>query len=156
MADLAELRRSARRILDASIAAGDAGQLTREALQRDGRRLRVGGRTFDLDRVERILVVGAGKASERMAEAVGAVLPDVRLEGLVAVKERRGSGPPGIRIVESGHPIPDARGEAASAEILRIAGEAGPRTSSSVSSPAVDPRSRRRRFPGSRSRRSRR
>jgi glycerate 2-kinase len=126
MADLAELRRSARRILDASIAAGDAGRLTREALQRDGRRLRVGGRTFDLDRVERILVVGAGKASETMAEAVGAVLPDVRLEGLVAVKERRGSGPPGIRIVDSGHPIPDARGEAASAEILRIAGEARP------------------------------
>ena len=62
-----------------------------------------------------------------MAEAVGAVLPDVPLEGLVAVKERRGSGPPGVRIVESGHPIPDARGEAASAEILRIAGEAGSR-----------------------------
>ena len=63
MADLAELRRTARRILDAGIAAGDAGRLTREALRRDGRRLRVGGRTFDLDRVERILVVGSGKAS---------------------------------------------------------------------------------------------
>src|SRR5262245_36998311 len=126
MADLAELRRAARRILDASIAAGDAGRLTREALHRDGRRLRVGDRTFDLDRVERILVVGAGKASETMAEAVSAVLPDVRLEGLVAVKERRGSGPPGIRIVEAGHPIADARGEAASVEILRIASEAGP------------------------------
>lgn len=127
MADLAELRRAARRILDAGIAAGDAGRLTRDALQRDGRRLRVGDRAFALDRVERILVVGAGKASETMAEAVGAVLPDVRLEGLVAVKECRGSGPPGVRIVESGHPIPDARGEAASAEILRIAGEAGSR-----------------------------
>ncbi len=126
MADVGELRRAARRILDAGIAAGDAGRLTREALQRDGRRLRVGGRTFDLDRIRRVLVVGAGKASETMAEAVDAVLPDVPLEGLVAVKERRGSGPPGVRIVESGHPIPDARGEAASAEILRIAAEAGP------------------------------
>ena len=126
MADLAELRRAARRILDAGIAAGDASRLTRQALRRDGRRLRIGDRTFDLDHVRRVLVVGAGKASETMAEGVGAVLPDVPLEGLVAVKERRGSGPPGVRIVESGHPIPDSRGEAAAAEILRIAEEAGP------------------------------
>jgi len=109
MADLGELRRAARRILDAGIAAGDAGRLTREALRREGDRLRVGGRPFDLDRIRRVVVVGAGKASETMADAVGAVLPDVPMEGLVAVKERRGSGPPGVRIVESGHPIPDAR-----------------------------------------------
>jgi hydroxypyruvate reductase len=125
MADLAELRRAARRILDAGIAAGDAGRLTREALRRDGHRLLVGGRTFDLDRVRRVVLLGAGKASETMAAAAGAVLPDVRVEGFVAVKERRGAGPASVRVVESGHPIPDARGEAASAEILRLAGEVG-------------------------------
>ena len=93
MADLAELRRAARRILDAGIAAGDAGRLTRDVLRRDGHRLLVGGRAFDLDRVRRVLLLGAGKASETMAAAVGAVLPDVRVEGFVAVKERRGTGP---------------------------------------------------------------
>ena len=87
MADLAELRRSARRILDAAIAAGDAGRLTRQALLREGSRLRVEGRAFDLDRIRRIVIVGAGKASGTMAEAVEAVLDGVPVEGLVAVKE---------------------------------------------------------------------
>ena len=126
MADLAELRRAARRILDAAIAAGDADRLTRQALAREGSRLRVGGRDFDLARVRRVVVVGAGKASGTMAEAAEAVLEGVPLEGVVAVKERPGAGPRRVRVVESGHPIPDARGEAAGEEILRLARDAGP------------------------------
>ncbi|HEY7140854.1 MAG TPA: glycerate kinase [Methylomirabilota bacterium] len=125
MADLAGLRRAARQILDAAIAAGDAGRLTRQALIREGSRLRVGDRIFDLGRIRRVVVVGAGKASGPMAEAAEAVLDDVALEGLVAVKERRDPAPRRIRIVESGHPIPDARGEAAAGEILRLVQEAG-------------------------------
>lgn len=126
MADLVELRRAARRILDAAIAAGDASRLTREALAREGSRLRVGGRALDLARIRRVVVVGAGKASGTMAEAVEAVLDGVPLEGLVAVKERREPGSRRVRVVESGHPIPDARGEAAGEEILRLARDAGP------------------------------
>ena len=61
-----------------------------------------------------------------MAEAAEAALEGVPLEGLVAVKERRDPGPRRIRVVESGHPIPDARGEAAGQEILRLARDAGP------------------------------
>jgi hydroxypyruvate reductase len=126
VADLAQLRRAARQVLDAAIAAGDAGRLTRRALVRDRSSLRVGDRAFELGRVRRVIVVGAGKASGTMAEAAEAVLDGVPLEGLVAVKERRAPGPRRIRVVESGHPIPDARGEAAADEILRLAGDAGP------------------------------
>lgn len=126
MADLAGLRGAARRILDAAIAAGDAARLTRRALSRDGPSLRVAGRSFDLGRIRRVVVVGAGKASGAMAEAVEEVLDGLPLEGLVAVKERREPGPRRIRTVESGHPIPDARGQAAAEEILRLAREAGP------------------------------
>jgi hydroxypyruvate reductase len=125
VADLAALRRAARRILDAAIAAGDANRLTRQALAREGSRLRVGGRAFDLGRVRRVVVVGAGKASGTMAQAAEAVLDGVPLEGLVAVKERRDPGPRRVRVVESGHPIPDARGEAAGEAILRLARDAG-------------------------------
>ena len=126
MADLAGLRRSARRILDAAIAAGDAGHLTRRALQREGPRLRVGDRVFDLGRVRRVVVVGAGKASGTMAEAAEVVLNGVPVEGLVAVKERCDPGPRRVRVVQSGHPIPDARGEAAGEEMLRLVRDAGP------------------------------
>jgi glycerate 2-kinase len=126
VADLAGLRRSARQILDTAIAAGDAGRLTRRALQFEGPRLRVGDRVFDLGGVRRVVIIGAGKASGTMAEAAAAVLDGVPVEGLVAVKERRGSGPRRVRVVEAGHPIPDARGEAAGQEILRLARGAGP------------------------------
>jgi hydroxypyruvate reductase len=126
VADLADLRRSARRILDAAIAAGDAGRLTRRALHREGPHLLVGDRTLDLGRVRRVVVVGAGKASGTMAEAAEAVLAGVPVEGLVAVKERHGPARGRIRVVEAGHPIPDARGEAAAKEILRLAQGAGP------------------------------
>ena len=126
MADLAGLRRSARRILDAAIATGDAGVLTRRALQRDGSRLRVGGRAFDLGRIRRVIAVGAGKASGTMADAAETVLDGVPVEGLVAVKEPRDPGPRRVRLVVAGHPIPDARGEAAAADILQLARDAGP------------------------------
>jgi hydroxypyruvate reductase len=126
VADPSALRRAARQVLDAAIAAGDAGRLTRDALRRDGSRLRVGDRVLDLGRVRRVVVVGAGKASGTMAGAAEAVLDGVPVEGLVAVKERCEPAPRRVRVVEAGHPIPDARGEAASAEILRLARDAGP------------------------------
>jgi glycerate 2-kinase len=126
VAELSGLRRAARQILDAAIAAGDASRLTRQALAREGSRLRVGNRLFDLARVRRVVVVGAGKASATMAESAEAVLDGVPLGGLVAVKESHDPGPRHIRVVESGHPIPDARGEAAGEELLRLARDAGP------------------------------
>jgi hydroxypyruvate reductase len=126
VADLADLRRSARRILDAAIAAGDAGALTRRALRREGSRLHVADRVFDLSRIRRVVVVGAGKASGAMAEAADAVLEGAALDGLVAVKELRDPGPRRIRLAVAGHPIPDARGEAAAAAILQLVRDAGP------------------------------
>jgi glycerate 2-kinase len=126
VADLADLRRSARRILDAVIAAGDAAALTRRALQREGSRLRVADRALDLERIRRVIVVGAGKASGAMAEAVETALEGVALDGLVAVKEPREPGPRRIRLAVAGHPIPDARGEAAAGAILQLARDAGP------------------------------
>jgi hydroxypyruvate reductase len=86
----------------------------------------VGGQTFALDRIRRVVVVGAGKASGSMAQAAEAVLDGVAIDGLVVVKELREPGPRRVRVVDAGHPIPDARGEAAAAEILRLARAAGP------------------------------
>lgn len=125
MAELADLRRAARRILDAAIAAGDAGTLTRRALVREGPRLLAGGRAIDLRGVERVLVVGAGKASGAMAAAAEAVLDDRTLEGLVVVKELRGALPHRVRATAAGHPIPDARGAAAAEELASLLEGAG-------------------------------
>jgi glycerate 2-kinase len=125
--DISALRAAARAILDAAIAAGDAHRLTRRALVREGRWLRVAGRGFDLDRVRRVIVVGAGKAGGAMALAAEEVLGERPLEGLVAVKDATGPAPTRLRLVEAGHPVPDSRGQAAAAAILELAGGAGAR-----------------------------
>jgi glycerate 2-kinase len=128
VSDPAPLRQAARAILDAAIAAGDAYRLTREALAVEevngSWRLTVGERAFDLDRVRRLFIVGAGKASGRMAEAVADTLGDPHAQSLVVVKENPGCNWR-VRWVEAGHPIPDERGRAAAEEILRLVESAG-------------------------------
>jgi hydroxypyruvate reductase len=66
----------------------------------------------------RALVVGAGKAAASMAVAVERAWSDVELDGLVITRYAHGLPTRRIRVIEAGHPVPDAAGEAAAAEIL--------------------------------------
>jgi glycerate 2-kinase len=72
----------------------------------------------------RVLVIGAGKASARMAEAVEAVWGPC--EGLVITRYGYGRSCRGIRIVEAAHPVPDAAGEAATRQLLSLLSDLGP------------------------------
>jgi glycerate 2-kinase len=65
-----------------------------------------------------VLVVGAGKASARMAEAVESVWG--ACEGLVITRDGYGRPTRGIEVVEASHPVPDARGLQATARMLRL------------------------------------
>jgi len=66
----------------------------------------------------RVVVVGAGKASARMAEAVEAVWGPC--EGLVITRYGYARPCQGIEIVEASHPVPDAAGLAATARMLDL------------------------------------
>ena len=66
----------------------------------------------------RVVVVGAGKASARMAEAVEAVWG--ACEGLVITRYGYGRPCKGIEIVEAAHPVPDAAGLAATTRMLSL------------------------------------
>ncbi|RMH38681.1 MAG: glycerate kinase, partial [Alphaproteobacteria bacterium] len=66
----------------------------------------------------RVLVVGAGKASARMAEAVEATWGPT--EGLVITRYGHARPCRKIRIAEAAHPVPDEAGERATAEILEM------------------------------------
>ena len=67
---------------------------------------------------QRVLVVGAGKAAASMAAAVEQAWPTVDLDGLVITRYAHGLPARAVRVVEAGHPVPDAAGEAAAREIL--------------------------------------
>lgn len=66
----------------------------------------------------RIVVVGAGKASARMAQAVEAQWGPC--EGIVIVPHGAGLPCEGIKIVQARHPVPDEHGVAAAQEILNL------------------------------------
>jgi hydroxypyruvate reductase len=101
--------------------------LVRRALRLDGDRLQAGPLRLDLARIDRVVVLGCGKASAAMAHAVEAVLGDRISGGFVVVKDGYTVPTRRVEIVEAGHPVPDARGEAAAARLLEVARSAGDR-----------------------------
>lgn len=74
----------------------------------------------------RTLVVGAGKASASMARAVENAWPaDAPLSGLVVTRYAHGADTTRIVVRETGHPLPDAAGQAAAAEIMQLVAALG-------------------------------
>jgi len=107
------LRKSARSIFDAALAAGDVRPLVARALREMPRP--PGGR---------VLVVGAGKASGAMAAAAEEAWGDRITAGVVAVKDGYTAPTRTVRLLEAGHPVPDERGVAAARDILALAASA--------------------------------
>lgn len=121
-------REAAREIWRAALAAAAVGPLVARAAARAGARLQLGGLEQRLGQdVDRVLVLGCGKAGAAMAVAVEAALGDTVADGLVVVKDGHALATERIRIVEAGHPVPDARGEAAARGLLALARGAGAR-----------------------------
>lgn len=112
------------RILSAALEAVEPGEAVARHLQRRGARLYAAGRQFDLRRYRRVWIVGAGKAGAPMAQRAAAILGDALAGGLVIVKEGHAGAPaalpPRLRLLEAGHPIPDARGVAAAQQIADL------------------------------------
>src|SRR5262245_24245366 len=111
-------RRPILAIMESALDAVDPFQATCLVLRRDGDLLSVAGRSYDLKRYRRLLVVGAGKAGAPMAQAVEAVIGDHISDGLVVVKHGHGGHTKHVEIVEASHPRPDDAGVAAGDRIL--------------------------------------
>jgi len=84
-----------------------------------GNVLMVCGDHFDLGAYERIIVAGAGKASERMALGLEKILGDRISEGLVITKKKLGLTRV-VEAVEGSHPLPDERSLAATEKIIDL------------------------------------
>ena len=109
-------RDAARVIWDAALAAGDVRVLVERALRHD---------VHHLLEAQRIVVLGCGKASAAMAHAAEDVLGDRITGGFVVVKDGYTAPTRRVTIAEAGHPVPDARGEAAADRLLALARDAG-------------------------------
>ncbi|HHY32138.1 MAG TPA: glycerate kinase [Firmicutes bacterium] len=119
------LRRDALAIMRAALAAVDPYEAVKRQLSLEGDILTIGGRRYDLAKIAHVYVVGAGKASARMALAVEEVLGDRVTAGLVNVKYGHSEALSKVRVREAGHPVPDAAGLEGAREMLDLASAAG-------------------------------
>lgn len=115
-----------REIFSAAIAAVEPCQAVHKALRLDKNRLLVSGLEYDLDKFQRIVVVGAGKATASMALGVEQILGSRITTGLIIIKT--GNMTPlnfiqlnFIRQIEASHPIPNQAGVEATKQILELA-----------------------------------
>ncbi len=108
------------RLLEAGLHAANPILAVKKALSVKGGILQVGAHRYDLQDFDRIVCVGAGKASGMMAMALEHCLGSRITGGLVAVKEGAGCRTKTIQLVETSHPVPDARSVRAARHILTL------------------------------------
>ncbi|MBI3222413.1 MAG: glycerate kinase [Nitrosomonadales bacterium] len=115
-------------IFAAALAAVDPYRAVLAAVRVEGDVLYLSGRTFDLSAFARIIVVGAGKATARMALAIESLLGARIDAGLIIVKEGHREDMSRIEQVESSHPLPGEPAVVATRRILEMAHAADQRT----------------------------
>lgn len=80
----------------------------------------------------RLLILAAGKAAGSMTEVaerhyLSLALPAARLDGIAVTRHGYGRPTERIALIQAGHPVPDAAGLAAAAQMLALADSAGER-----------------------------
>jgi glycerate 2-kinase len=110
--------------LEAAVNAVDPEKIIESKLSLKNRVFRVNSYSFDLGKIKNVYVVGGGKASGSMAEALERVLGKCIIDGLVNIprgdKHKTGM----IKLHESSHPIPDESGVEGTRRMLAIAEKA--------------------------------
>ena len=120
MRSLKQQRRDAQAIFAAGLAAADPARLIQRCLQVDGQVLRAGERLYDLTKHSDLYIVGAGKATARMALAVEALLGERIAGGIIIVKRGHRIPLRKVEVIEAGHPIPDQTGVNATESIIGL------------------------------------
>lgn len=124
MRSLAKLRRDALSIFTAAVKSADAGAAIRRVVHRDHETLDVAGHRYDLSQYRNLYVVGAGKASGRMAQAIEALLDKRITAGAVVAKYGSRVATKKVRILEAAHPVPDRAGMKAATRVIGLVDKA--------------------------------
>jgi len=123
-----KLNRKARalalRSLESALNAVDPKQIIKSKLLLKNLTLHVNGYSIDLKKFKNIYVIGGGKASGSMAEALEQVLGNSITKGLVNVPRSSKNKTDIIKLHEASHPIPDEAGVEGTRRMLKIAEQA--------------------------------
>ncbi len=115
------LRRDAQAIFKAALKAADPVEAMRRHVALNGSKLVVGRKRYELERYRRVIVLGAGKASALMAQALEPLLGRRVSQGLINTKYGHSARLKRIELHECGHPVPDTAGVEGSPRIAALA-----------------------------------
>lgn len=119
-------RKLALEALEAALEAADPKAIIKSKVTVKNNTLRVGLHNFNLQKFRRIYVVGGGKASGKMAEALESILGNRISSGIVNIPYNSRPCKTGkIRLLEASHPIPDKAGMKGAKEMLNLVSHAG-------------------------------
>jgi glycerate-2-kinase len=125
---LAGPRELAVRVAEAGLAACDPGLAVERMVAVEGDELVVDGRRHRLDPDGKVIVLGSGKASLKIALALERILGERLHGGTVVVRHGSAAARPvRIEVIEAAHPIPDERSVTAALVLLEHAGAVGER-----------------------------
>ncbi len=118
--NLAQLRKDAVAIFQAGVKSVDPVNAVKGHLTIQDSKLTVGIKTYDLDQYEHIYVIGAGKASAAIAQAIEKIFGDRVKTGIINVKYGHSLPLKTIKINQAGHPIPDEAGLKGTQQIIQL------------------------------------
>ncbi len=122
-----EVRALLGRLLMAGVHAVDPAVAVQRWVKRSGHTLTVGPRRYDLRHYQRLVAVGAGKASAHMAAALEEILGNRLTGGMVVVKYGHACATKTIAVSEAGHPVPDQAGQHAAEQLRTLISELSPK-----------------------------
>jgi glycerate 2-kinase len=115
-------------IFNAAVAAVDPYHAVIRAITVEHNCLHAAGAGYELDAFNRVLVVGAGKATARMALALEDALGNRITAGLIVVKEGHTAPLKIIKQVEASHPVPNEAGVEGTKRIIDLVRDADEKT----------------------------
>jgi len=110
--------------LEYALNAVDSKQIIKSKISLKNSGLQVNGYSFDLKEFDNVYVIGGGKATGSMAEALEQILGKYIINGLVNVPHGTRYKTRIIKLHEASHPIPDEAGVEGTRRMLEIAEQA--------------------------------
>ena len=119
------MRNHALQIFTAGVRAVQPQYLLPRHLRWQQSRLCLGEQLFEQADINKLFIIGAGKASAAMAREAELILKDRITEGVIVTKYEHAFPLTTIRCIEAGHPLPDENSLQAGREIIRLLKQAG-------------------------------
>jgi glycerate 2-kinase len=119
------MRNDALKIFSAAVRAVQPQFLLSRHMRWQNNQLQLGQQLFDQQHINKLFIIGAGKASAAMAREAEIVLGNRIDAGIIVTKYEHACKLKTIQCIEAGHPVPDENGLLAGRETIRLLKNAG-------------------------------